>query len=125
MFNNKIDEFQRYDNEIYNLEQKEIELKKELQNIETKKESLRMKRRDYGISYFQDVEKRNEILETAKECGFSPTKIKDLEPYLKSWNQDIIDNDIINSFRLVEKYVDERRPYKNNSFYRLSKILQK
>ena len=63
-----------------------------------------------------------ELLNQAKEYGYSEIKIDFLRPYVDNWNQDIITKDIIDSFRMVEKFVnDNQGNYKKNIFYKFSK----
>ena len=63
------------------------------------------------------------MLSQAKEYGYSETKINALMPYVDNWNQDIITKDIIDSFRMVEKFVNDNQDnYKGNIFYKFSKF---
>ena len=102
MFNNKIDKFEQYDNKISALSQEELELTKRLADVKKEKETLQLERRDFGIRCYLDKEKRREILEQARKLGYSPDKLNELEPYIENWNQDVIDNDKLDSFRIID-----------------------
>ena len=123
MFNNKIDKFDQYDNKISTLSQEELELTKKLENIKKEKEALQLERRDFGIHYYLDKNKRKELLEQAQKLGYSPDKLNDLMPYIENWNQDVVDNDKLDSFRIVEKFInDNQEPYKENILYKISQL---
>ena len=78
----------------------------------------------YGIKYYLEREKRESLLRQAKAYGYSEQKINALIPYVDNWNQDIITKDIIDSFRMLEKFVnDNQESYKGNALYRFSKKL--
>ena len=123
MFNNKIDKFDEYDNKISNLSQEELELSKKLADIRENKEKLQLERRDYGIQYYLDKVKRQTIIELAEQFGYSPDKLEELRPYIENWNQDIVDNDRLDSLRMVEKFVnDNQEPYTKNILYKLAQL---
>ena len=123
MFNNKIDKFDQYDNKISTLSQEELELTKKLEDIKKEKEALQLERRDFGIHYYLDKNKRKELLEQAQQLGYSPDKLNDLMPYIENWNQDVVDNDKLDSFRIVEKFInDNQEPYKENILYKISQL---
>jgi hypothetical protein len=123
VFNNKIDKFDEYDNKISNLSQEELELSKKLADIRENKEKLQLERRDYGIQYYLDKVKRQTIIELAEQFGYSPDKLEELRPYIENWNQDIVDNDRLDSLRMVEKFVnDNQEPYTKNILYKLAQL---
>lgn len=118
MFNNKIDKFEQYDNKISALSQEELELTKRLADVKKEKETLQLERRDFGIRCYLDKEKRREILEQARKLGYSPDKLNELEPYIENWNQDVIDNDKLDSFRIIDKFIiNNQEPYNENILY--------
>ena len=121
MFGGKIDKFTEFDNQISNLNSNKLEHLNEIKKIEdeiTNKEE----RLNYGLKYYLEKEKRENLLNQAKEYGYSEIKIDFLRPYVDNWNQDIITKDIIDSFRMVEKFVnDNQGNYKKNIFYKFSK----
>lgn len=123
MFNNKIDKFDQYDNKISTLGQEELELAKKLEDIKKEKKALQLERRDFGIRYYLDKNKRKELLEQAQKLGYSPDKLNDLMPYIENWNQDVVDNDKLDSFRIVEKFINNNQePYKENILYKISQL---
>lgn len=123
MFNNKIDKFDQYDNKISTLSQEELELTKKLEDIKKEKKALQLERRDFGIRYYLDKNKRKELLEQAQKSGYSPDKLNDLMPYIENWNQDVVDNDKLDSFRIVEKFINNNQePYKENILYKISQL---
>ena len=123
MFNNKIDKFDQYDNKISTLSQEELELTKKLEDIKKEKKALQLERRDFGIRYYLDKNKRTELLEQAQKLGYSQDKLNDLMPYIENWNQDVVDNDKIDSFRIVEKFINNNQePYKENILYKISQL---
>ena len=70
-----------------------------------------------------DKNKRKELLEQAQKLGYSPDKLNDLMPYIENWNQDVVDNDKLDSFRIVEKFInDNQEPYKENILYKISQL---
>ncbi|MDD4371133.1 MAG: hypothetical protein PHD56_08680 [Anaerostipes sp.] len=123
MFNGKIDKFEEIDNEIDTLKTSKLELKHEIDKIDiqiTNKEEARM---NYGIQYFLNREKRENLLNEALKYGYSEVKIKQLQPFVDNWNQDIVTKDILDSFRTIEKFVNNNHePYKENIMYKFSKI---
>lgn len=123
MFNNNIDKFDEYDNQISNLSQEELELSKKLIDLRKNKEKLQLERRDYGIQYYLDKGKRQTLIEQAEQFGYSPEKLEELRPYIENWNQDIVDNDRLDSFRMVEKFVnDNQEPYTKNILYKIAQL---
>ena len=123
MFNNKIDKFEQYDNKISALSQEELELTKRLADVKKEKETLQLERRDFGIKCYLDKEKRREILEQARKLGYSPDKLNELEPYIENWNQDVIDNDKLDSFRIIDKFIiNNQEPYNENILYKISQF---
>lgn len=123
MFNNKIDKLDQYDNKISTLSQQELELTKKIDDIRKEKEKLKLERRDIGIQNYLDKDKRIKILEQAQKLGYSPNKLSDLRPYIENWNQDVVDNDKIDSFRIAEEFIaNNQEPYKSNFLYKISQI---
>lgn len=114
MFNTKIDKFDEYDNEIHSIDKQELDLLKQLSDMRKKKEIVQLKRRDYGICYYSDKIKRKNILIQAQEYGYSLEKIEELKPYIENWNQDIIDNDKIDSLRFMESFVNDNLNFIND-----------
>ncbi len=122
MFKNKIDQFEEYDNKIQALNQQELEHLKEISNIREAKKKLEIERRDCGIRTYLEKEKRERILEQARQYGYSYEKLEELQNFVNTWNQDVVDNDIIDSFRMIEAFIeDNQAAYKKNIFYRVSK----
>ena len=123
MFNNKIDKFEQYDNKISALSQEELELTKRLADVKKEKETLQLERRDFGIKCYLNKEKRREILEQARKLGYSPDKLNELEPYIENWNQDVIDNDKLDSFRIIDKFIiNNQEHYNENILYKISQF---
>lgn len=123
MFGGKIDKFTEFDNQISNLNSNKLEHLNEIKKIEDEITNKKEERLNYGLKYYLKKEKRENLLNQAKEYGYSETKINFLLPYVDNWNQDIITKDIIDSFRMVEKFVnDNRENYKENILYKFSKI---
>lgn len=124
MFNNKIDKFKVYDNEISNLKSKKTEHLKIIQGIDEQINNTVNEKRDYGIKYFLDREKRKELLKNAQKYGYSPEKINELKIFVDEWNQDCVNNDVLDSFRVIEEFVkDNQDSYKENKMYKFSKFL--
>lgn len=124
MFGGKIDKFTEFDNQISNLNSNKLEHLNEIKKIEDEITNKEEERLNYGLKYYLEKEKRENLLNQAKEYGYSEIKSDFLRPYVDNWNQDIITKDIIDSFRMVEKFVnDNQGNYKKNIFYKFSKIL--
>ena len=124
MFNGKIDKFAEFDNQISDLNSSKLQYLKEIKKIDDEITNKKEDRLNYGIKYYLEKEKRENLLSQAKAYGYSETKINELLPYVDNWNQDIITKDIIDSFRMVEKFVnDNQENYKGNILYRFSKFL--
>lgn len=122
MFGGKIDKFTEFDNQISNLNSNKLEHLNEIKKIEDEITNKEEERLNYGLKYYLEKEKRENLLNQAKEYGYSEIKIDFLCPYVDNWNQDIITKDIIDSFRMVEKFVnDNQGNYKKNIFYKFSK----
>lgn len=125
MLKNQIDEFERYDRNLSNTRQEILELSNKLSLKREQEKQLKIERRDFGIQYYGEKEKRRKILDTAKQYGYSNTKIEELRPYIDNWNQDVINNGVISDFRMIEKYIEEynnkSKPYAKNIFYKISK----
>ncbi len=122
MFGGKIDKFTEFDNQISNLNSNKLEHLNEIKKIEDEITNKEEERLNYGLKYYLEKEKRENLLNQAKEYGYSEIKIDFLRPYVDNWNQDIITKDIIDSFRMVEKFVnDNQGNYKKNIFYKFSK----
>ena len=123
MFSGKIDKFTEFDNQISNLNSDKLEHLKEIKKIDDKISNKEEERLNYGIKYYLEKGKREDLLIQAKEYGYSETKINALLPYVDNWNQDIITNDIIDSFRMIEKFVDDNQEnYKGTILYKISKF---
>lgn len=122
MFGGKIDKFTEFDNQISNLNSNKLEHLNEIKKIEDEITNKEEERLNYGLKYYLEKEKRENLLNQAKEYGYSEIKIDFWRPYVDNWNQDIITKDIIDSFRMVEKFVnDNQGNYKKNIFYKFSK----
>lgn len=122
MFGGKIDKFTEFDNQISNLNSNKLEHLNEIKKIEDEITNKEEERLNYGLKYYLEKEKRENLLNQAKEYGYSEIKIDFLRHYVDNWNQDIITKDIIDSFRMVEKFVnDNQGNYKKNIFYKFSK----
>lgn len=120
MFGNRIDRFDEYDNKISGLEQEELELLKRISDIKKNKEKLQLERRDFGIQYYGSKTKRQKLFELAQKYGYSPEKLNEMKPFLEDWNQDVVNNDKLDSLRVIEKFVnDNQEPYTQNIFYRV------
>lgn len=119
----KTDKLDEYNNrielgntEILELTQKLESKKREVSNIITEK-------RDYGIQKYLSKEYRNKLLLEAKGLGYSNKKIEELEQYVEAWNQDVITNEIIDSFKVIEEFVENNQdPYKNSMLYKIGKF---
>lgn len=124
VFNNKIDKFSEYDNKISDLQTKKTEYLKMIQGLDEQISNTVDERLNYGIKHYLDRQKRQELLETAEKFGYSPEKIRQLQKYVDEWNQDVITNDVLDSFRMVEQFVnDNQEAYKGNIMYKISKFL--
>lgn len=124
MFNGKIDKFTEFDNQISSLNSDKLEHLREIKKIDDEISNKEEERLNYGIKYYLEREKRESLLGQAKAYGYSEQKINALIPYVDNWNQDIITKDIIDSFRMLEKFVnDNQESYKGNALYRFSKKL--
>ena len=124
MFNGKIDKFTEFDNQISSLNSDKLEHLREIKKIDDEISNKEEERLNYGIKYYIEREKRESLLRQAKAYGYSEQKINALIPYVDNWNQDIITKDIIDSFRMLEKFVnDNQESYKGNALYRFSKKL--
>lgn len=124
MFNGKIDKFTEFDNQISSLNSDKLEHLREIKKIDDEISNKEEERLNYGIKYYLEREKRESLLRQAKAYGYSEQKINALIPYVDNWNQDIITKDIIDSFRMLEKFVnDNQESYKGNALYRFSKKL--
>lgn len=124
MFNSKIDKFTTYDNRISDLKTKKTKYLKMIQYIDEKISNTVDEKRDYGIKHYLDRKQREELLETAEKYGYSPEKINELRMYVDEWNQDCVTNDVLDSFRVIEKFVkDNQESYKENIMYKFSKFL--
>ena len=76
------------------------------------------------MKYYLEKEKRENLLNQAKAYGYSERKINELLPYIDNWNQDIITNDTIDSFRMIEKFVnDNSGNYKRSIVYKFAKCM--
>lgn len=124
VFNSKIDKFTTYDNRISDLKTKKTKYLKMIQDIDEKISNTVDEKRDYGIKHYLDRKQREELLETAEKYGYSPEKINELRMYVDEWNQDCVTNDVLDSFRVIEKFVkDNQESYKENIMYKFSKFL--
>lgn len=124
VFNSKIDKFTTYDNRISDLKTKKTKYLKMIQYIDEKISNTVDEKRDYGIKHYLDRKQREELLETAEKYGYSPEKINELRMYVDEWNQDCVTNDVLDSFRVIEKFVkDNQESYKENIMYKFSKFL--
>lgn len=124
MFNGKIDKFTaEFDNQISNLNSDKLECLREIKKLDDEISNKEEERLNYGIKYYLEKGKRENLLSQAKAYGYSETKINALMPYVDNWNQDIITNDIIDSFRMVEKFINDNQDnYKKNILYKFSKL---
>lgn len=123
MFNGKIDKFTEFDNQISSLNSDKLEHLREIKKIDDEISNKEDERLNYGIKYYLEKKKRESLLSKAKAYGYSEQKIKALIPYVDNWNQDIITTDIIDSFRMLEKFVnDNQENYKGNMLYKFSKF---
>ncbi len=126
MFNSKIDKFTEFDNRISELRTEKTECLKMIQGIDKQISNTVDERLNYGIKYYLDRQERQELLEAAARYGYSPEKLSQLQKYVDEWNQDVITNDILDSFRMVEQFVqDNQEIYKGNIMYKFSKFLSK
>ena len=124
MFSGKIDKFVEFDNKISDLKTKKTECLKMIQGLDEQLSNTVDERLNYGIKYYFDKQKRHELLELAAQYGYSPEKLSQLRKYVDEWNQDVITNDILDSFRMVEQFVnDNQETYKGNIMYKFSKFL--
>ena len=124
VFNSKIDKFTTYDNRISDLKTKKTECLKMIQDIDEQISNTVDEKRDYGIKHYLDRKQREELLETAEKYGYSPEKLNELRMYVDEWNQDCVTNDVLDSFRVIEKFVkDNQESYKENIMYKFSKFL--
>lgn len=124
MFNSKIDKFLEFDNKISDLKTKKTEYLKTIQGLDEQISNTFDERLNYGIKYYLDKQKRQELLETAAKYGYSPEKLGQLQKYVEEWNQDVITNDVLDSFRMIEQFVYENQEtYKGNIMYKFSKFL--
>ena len=124
MFKGKIDKFTEFDNQILELNTGKLEYLKEINKIDDEISNKEEERLNYGIKYYLEKEKRENLLSQAKAHGYSEQKINALMPYVDNWNQDIITRDIIDSFRMIEKFVnDNQEDYKGNVLYKLAKFI--
>lgn len=120
MFRNRIDRFDEYDNRITDLEQEKLELVKRLSDIEKEKEKLQLERRDFGIQYYGNKLKRQKLFELADKYGYSPEKLNEMRPLLETWNQDVVNNEELDSLRIIEKFVnDNQESYTQSIFYKV------
>lgn len=124
MFSGKIDKFVEFDNKISDLKTKKTEYLKMIQGLDEQLSNTVDERLNYGIKYYLDKQKRHELLELAAQYGYSPEKLSQLRKYVDEWNQDVITNDVLDSFRMVEQFVyDNQETYKGNIMYKFSKFL--
>lgn len=124
MFSGKIDKFVEFDNKISDLNTKKTEYLKMIQGLDEQLSNTVDERLNYGIKYYLDKQKRHELLELAAQYGYSPEKLSQLRKYVDEWNQDVITNDVLDSFRMVEQFVyDNQETYKGNIMYKFSKFL--
>ena len=124
MFKGKIDKFTEFDNQILELNTGKLEYLKKINKIDDEISNKEEERLNYGIKYYLEKEKRENLLSQAKAYGYSEQKINALMPYVDHWNQDIITRDIIDSFRMIEKFVnDNQEDYKGNVLYKLAKFI--
>lgn len=125
MFDRKIDKFTEFDNMLSELRTDKLEYLKKIDILDEKISNTVEEKRNYGLRYFLDREKRENLLEQAAKYGYSPLKINELQPYIDNWNQDIITNEVVNSFRIVEQFVnDNQEKYKGHFMYKVSKLFQ-
>ena len=123
MFNEKIDKFTEFDNHISNLSSNKLEHLKEIRKIDDEISNAEEERLNYGIKYYLEKEKREHLLSQAKLYGYSEKKINALMTYVDNWNQDVVTKDVIDSFRIIEKFVnDNQESYKENVLYKFSKF---
>ena len=124
VFNSKIDKFLEFDNKISDLKTKKTEYLKVIQGLDKQISNTTDERLNYGIKHYLDKQKRQELLETAAKYGYSPEKLSQLQKYVEEWNQDVITNDVLDSFRMIEQFVYENQEtYKGNIMYKFSKFL--
>lgn len=124
MFNRKIDKFTEFDNQLSNLNSDKLEHLRKIKKIDDEISNTAEEKLNYGIKYYLEKGKRENLLSQAKAYGYSEMKINELLPYVENWNQDIITNDIIDSFRMIEKFVnDNQGNYKGNILYKFSKLV--
>ena len=120
----KLCKFDEFDNDIGKMQRERLEHIRQLNSLDNSIESKEEARRDYGLRYYGNKEKRKTLLIEARAYGYSEERIRELFPYVETWNQDCVTNDILDRFRLVEKFVEEnKQPYQKSFFYKLSRVM--
>lgn len=125
MVNGKINKFEEFDNQISRLNSDKLEHLNAIKKIDDELSNKEEEKVNFGIRYYLEKGKREYLLRQAKECGYSEQKIKELVPYVDNWNQDIVTWEVIESFRMLEKFVNENQEdYKGNILYKLAKFFK-
>ncbi|MBP3541347.1 MAG: hypothetical protein J6K72_05990 [Clostridia bacterium] len=105
--------FRTYAKEEIKLQQHILDLNTQVKASEKRLEEIRTKKRNAGLQYFSK-EKRKEIFERAKNCGFSHKDLQAMEIYLEDehWNQDevVILGGILQLFQNAEEFIEENEP---------------
>lgn len=123
MLRNRIDRFDEFDNKISVLKQEELALAKRMSDVRKDIEKLQLKRRDFGIQYYGNKVQRQKLFELAGKYGYSPEKLNEMEAFIENWNQDVVDNDGLDSLRVMEKFVnDNQEPYTKSILYKLNQL---
>ena len=114
VFRNK-DVLDQYDCEIASYAREKAKLSNRIEETERKKI-------EYGFSYYNNKEKRKDIISLAEQYGFSDKKIRFMNEYVDNWNQDVVTMKVIDTFHMAEKFVEDNKE-SHNPFYRLSNWL--
>lgn len=118
-------EFYHTLNRYRSLEQRELELKKEITNVQEKKSELKIRARDKGLQYY-NIYRRHDLLSRAEKGGYSKFAINKLSVFLdeKHWNQDEVTEDILFEFCSIDKWVTNNIPSKS-IFKKISTTISK
>lgn len=123
MFIKKTDKIDDYNNQIKLAKNEILELTRKLESKKEELNNISNEKRDYGIHKYLSKEYRVSLLSQAKALGYSIQIIEKLEQYVEEWNQDVITDDIIDSFKIIEEFIkNKQEPYKDSIVYKIGKF---
>lgn len=124
---NKKETLESLDKELNETRQQKLEYLNFINKLDKREKELSDRRRDMGLKQYSNMTVRNRLIDEGEKRGFSKLKIDSLRECNDNWNQDEVDNEIIDTFILLENFikdVENKRNKKNKKglFYILGDL---